>query len=205
MNLTLQDIVLDPQMFTYPIEMRSSGQALLRPLQVDDVDQLALLLEGFSASTRWFSFFPSYDRACAQELCEAINRYDKLRFVVEVLPAGEIVGLFEFSFAIPNGDLQRFAEYGVPLDENFDCRFGPVLADAYQNSGLGSRVFPYLVDVVKRFGKHRIILWGGVLADNSRAIRFYEKQGFRRVGSFVSFDGIDSLDMIMELGELPSP
>lgn len=204
MNLTLQDVFLSPQVVTYPVEMRPTGQALLRPLLVEDVDKLAFFLAGLSPSTRRFSFFPSYDRACAQGLCEAINRYDKLRLVVEVPPVGEIVGLFEFSFAIPEDDRQRFAEYGLPLEESCDCRFGPTLADDYQNSGLGSRVFPNMVDVAKRFGKRRIMLWGGVLRDNSRAIRFYEKQGFRAMGSFVSFDGIDSLDMLLELGEAVS-
>ncbi|MEU2180061.1 GNAT family N-acetyltransferase [Streptomyces thermolilacinus] len=53
--------------------------------------------------------------------------------------------------------------------------------------------------MARRFGRNRIILWGGVLADNQRAIRFYEKQGFRTVGSFTGADGAESLDMMLDL------
>jgi ribosomal protein S18 acetylase RimI-like enzyme len=56
-----------------------------------------------------------------------------------------------------------------------------------------------MVDIAKRFGKKRIILWGGVLSDNARAIRFYEKHGFFRVGSFASQDGEQCLDMMLRL------
>ena len=199
MNLTLLEVFTHPHLVTYRAELPTLGAAVLRPLQADDVDKLTLFLEGLSFSTRRFSLFPSYDRVTAQALCEAINRYDKLRFVVEILASEEVIGLFEFSFDIPEGDALRYAQQGVDLDARYDCRFGPTLADAYQNSGVGSKLFPYIVDVAKRFGKERIILWGGVLRDNARAIRFYEKQGFRPVGMFVSHDGIDSLDMILEL------
>jgi RimJ/RimL family protein N-acetyltransferase len=199
MNLTLSEVCAHPTLVTYAIELPTGGAAVLRPLHADDINKLTSFLVGLSLVTRRFSTFPSYDRVTAQALCEAINRYDKLRFVVEIGASEEIIGLFEFSFDIPNGDILRYAQQGVVLDARYDCRFGPTLSDAYQNSGVGSKVFPYIVDVAKRFGKERIVLWGGVLRDNARAIRFYEKQGFRPVGMFVSHDGIDSLDMILEL------
>ncbi len=199
MNLTLTEVFTHPHLVTYPVELPTGDKILLRPLQAHDMDRLASFLSGLSPTTRRFSIFPSYDRATAQELCDAINRYDKLRFVIDELSAREIVGLFEFSFGLPDDDLHRFADFGMPLEERVDCRFGPTIADAYQNSGLGSKLFPFMIDVAKRFGKQRIILWGGVLRDNARAIRFYEKQGFQPVGTFTSFDGIESLDMILEL------
>jgi len=39
-----------------------------------------------------------------------------------------------------------------------------------------------------------------VLADNPRALRYYEKNGFRAVGTFTGADGGRSLDMILDLG-----
>ncbi|CAL9335949.1 hypothetical protein SUDANB176_00165 [Streptomyces sp. enrichment culture] len=57
----------------------------------------------------------------------------------------------------------------------------------------GTQVFPLIADVARRFGKKRIILWGGVPTDNPRAIRYYEKQGFRTVGSFTGADGTQAL------------
>jgi diamine N-acetyltransferase len=201
MPLSLSEVFTHPHLVTYPLDLPGVGAAWLRPLQFDDVDRLTTFLSGLSLETRRFSIFSSYDWKGAQELCEAINRYDKLRFVVELSPSKALIGLFEFSFGIPEGDLQRFALYGVHLDERVDCRFGPTLADAYQDKRIGSIVFPHLMDVAAKFGKKRIILWGGVLCDNARAIRFYEKQGFRHTGTFVDHDGLQACDMILNLAE----
>ena len=196
--LTLAAVAADPDLATYPFDLAHGGRVMVRPLTGDDVDALAAFLSGLSPQTRHFSIFPSYDHAGAQALCDAINRYDKLRFVVEVAGVAEVIGLIEFSFGIPAGDVARYASYGTALDEATDCRFGPTLADAYQNRGLGSTIFPCVVDVARRFGKTRILLWGGVLAENSRALRFYAKQGFRTVGRFVDDGGEELLDMLWE-------
>ncbi|MFE9363057.1 hypothetical protein ACFYNN_09525 [Streptomyces sp. NPDC006978] len=51
----------------------------------------------------------------------------------------------------------------------------------------------------------RIILWGGVRADNPRAIRYYEKNGFQRVGRFTEADGTLSPDMMLALHTVPDP
>jgi GNAT superfamily N-acetyltransferase len=73
------------------------------------------------------------------------------------------------------------------------------LADDYQNKGIGSVIFPYLLDVEKKFGQKRIILWGGVLCENQRAIRYYEKNGFQRLGEFKNSNHQDCVDMIFTL------
>jgi RimJ/RimL family protein N-acetyltransferase len=137
-------------------------------------------------------------------MCHAINRYDKLRLVVELVTEqpGQLIALFEFSFDVPAGDRQRFRNYGLDLDTRTDCRFGPTIADAYQNQGLGSLVLPTIVDIARRFSQTRIILWGGVHANNGRAIRYYAKNGFRRVGVFVNADGIKCHDMVLDLKDL---
>jgi GNAT superfamily N-acetyltransferase len=86
----------------------------------------------------------------------------------------------------------------VLLDESTDCRIGLSLADEYQNKGVGSILFPAIVDIARKFGRKRMILWGGVFRDNQRAIRFYEKHGFRLIGEFAGQDDRQSLDMLLE-------
>ena len=201
MPLTLAAVAADPASVTFADSTRTGEAVALRPLLPGDVSALAMFLASLSPQTRHFSLFPSYDQVTAQALCDAINRYDKLRFVVEIAATGAIVGLLEFSFDIPAGDMARYAGYGVPLDAQHDCRFGPTFADAYQNQGLASRLFPHMVDVARRFGQARMLLWGGVLAENGRAIRFYEKQGFVPVGNFVDHEGLKVIDMLLDLGE----
>ncbi|WP_328722402.1 hypothetical protein OHT52_24835 [Streptomyces sp. NBC_00247] len=45
----------------------------------------------------------------------------------------------------------------------------------------------------------------GVLADNARAVRYYEKNGFWPFGSFAGADGSPSPDLMADLRELPDP
>jgi RimJ/RimL family protein N-acetyltransferase len=58
---------------------------------------------------------------------------------------------------------------------------------------------PFALDIARRFGKRRMILWGGVLADNHRAIRYYEKNGFRLLGRFHNEEGLECRDGILTL------
>lgn len=183
--------------FTDELVLGNGERVVLRPLVPEDVQKLARFLERLSVKTREQSTFSSYDIAMAQELCEAINRYDKLRFVLEN-SCEEICGLFEFSLDIPESDVDRFNDYGITLGDN-DCRWGITIADDYQNFGVGKLIFPFMVRVVKGFGYARIILYGGVLASNERAIHYYEKLGFKEVGRFVNQDEIASVDMVLDL------
>jgi len=201
--LTLAEVARNPADFATPLRMATGEQIFLRPLLPRDVEMLARFLLGLSAESRRLSTFSSYDRATAQELCEAIARYDKLRLAAVEMDGAEesIVGLMEFSFDLTSGDIDRYTKVNFPLDPKTDCRFGPTLADGWQNRGLGSRLLPPLWEIARRFGRSRVILWGGVLADNSRAIRFYEKNGFRHVGNFVNGDGQECCDMIIVLEE----
>jgi ribosomal protein S18 acetylase RimI-like enzyme len=46
----------------------------------------------------------------------------------------------------------------------------------------------------KDYGRRRIFLWGGVKAENQRAIKFYERHGFIRLDTFLH-EG-ENLDMV---------
>jgi ribosomal protein S18 acetylase RimI-like enzyme len=170
----------------------------LRPLTAIDVAALADFLAALSPESRRLSSFVGYDESTAQELCDAIGRYDKLRFVVTTC-SGLIVGLLEFSLSITPTDQARYRLAGITIDATTDCRFGPTLADDYQDRGLGSTLWPVVVQLTQLIGRSRILLWGGVLADNARAIHYYTKHGFHYVGEFVDQTGNTSLDMMLDL------
>lgn len=199
--LTLTEVARRPLDFTTSHPLPSGETLLLCPLLPDDGEKLARFLADLSAESRRLSTFAGYDRAAADELCHAIARYDKLRLAVVASsqPDTPIVGLFEYSFDLTAGDTSRYTKHHIPLSPATDCRFGPTLADAWQNRGVGSRLLPAVWDFARRFGRSRVILWGGVLADNSRAIRFYEKNGFQHAGRFVNGDGEECCDMILHL------
>ncbi|MBI3961076.1 MAG: GNAT family N-acetyltransferase [Chloroflexi bacterium] len=202
--LTLDAVARNPENFTTPISLATSQTLLLRPLLPSDVEKLARFLADLSPQSRRLSTFSGYDQTAAQELCDAIARYDKLRLALVEISLSEqpIVGLLEFSFDLTSGDISRYANYGFPLNPGTACRFGPTLADGWQNRGVGSLLLPAVWAIARRFERNRVILWGGVLADNAGAIRFYEKNGFRHVGRFVNGDGQLCCDMIVTLDGL---
>lgn len=187
-----------PESFSFTIPWQGNEKLLLRPLEHQDCDRLAKFLENLSPQTRKFYTCDSYDRKFAQELCDAINKYDKIRLVVTEQCQNSIVSLIVFSLDIPEGDLQRYREYGITLTQS-DIRFGPCIADAYQNRGLGSLLFQTVIEIARTLEKQRILLFGGVLVENKRAIRFYEKQGFKILGDYIDAEGGNCYDMILEI------
>lgn len=197
-RLTIAAVASSPELVTMPLAAPHAEGAMLRPLRTDDVATLAELLESLSPATRRRWNLATYDLAMARELCDAIGRYDKLRLVIveDRRDDAPLLGLMELSFSTPPGDVARYRGHGAPLDGDAVARFGPCLRDDRQGTGLASAAMPRVLDVAKRFGATRMILWGGVLAENAPAIAFYERWGFRRVGTFEDpTTGLPSVDM----------
>jgi len=197
--LTLGTVAAKPEAVTGQLVLQTGEEMVFRPLKPDDEVGLADFLQRLSPQTRKFSTYPGYDLATARGMCEAIDRYDKLRMVAVV--GLRVVALFEFSFGIVDSDRNRYRGYGIELDESTDCRFGPCISDEYQDKGLGSKLLAHVTDIARRFGKRRIILWGGVLADNHRAIHYYEKNGFYMLGRFRDDLGSEFFDGMFSLPE----
>ncbi len=198
--LTIELVAANPSLLGRPVELLSGPALVFRPLERADMQELSQFLESLSYETRRFWQRDRYCLAEAQELCNAIGSFDKLRMVaVNNTGRPSIQALVEFSFGIPESDRQRFGQYGLTLSEASDTRFGPCVRDNLRGTGLANALMPLVVEDAILFGKSRILLWGGVLTSNTRAIRFYEKHGFRRVGEFVGRDGQASLDMLLEI------
>jgi diamine N-acetyltransferase len=198
MSLTLDAIAKNPALYQFTIFTSKDEKMLLRPLEPTDEKELTELIKNLSPDTKRFYSYNEPAEQIAKEHCEAINKYDKLRFVLEKEGVKEIVGLFEFSFDIPQGDIDRFEKYGIKLTSKTDCRIGPLLRDDFQSQGIGSFIVPIIVNIAKQFNRNRIILWGGVFQDNPQAIRYYEKNGFENVGEFENMDGVKCFDMMLD-------
>jgi GNAT superfamily N-acetyltransferase len=213
MTLTIEQVAADPQVATYSVEL-TDGSGILTPLLPGDVDALGAFFAGLLARTRRFYDVTTPVPLKAQEYCEAIGRYDKLRLVLrpatttdaartrggvqgrhEQLPA-PIIAIVEFSFDVPAGDLQRYAGYGIELDSATDCRWGLCIDDRWQGQGVGTALAAPSFDLAWRFGQRRVILWGGVYADNVGAIAYYRKVGFVEVGRFTNDRGVRCVDMM---------
>lgn len=198
MSLTLNQVARNPEKYRFNLVTLSGEKLVHRPLLPEDEKALINLIQKLSAKTKKFYLYKDPPEIIAKEVCNAINKYDKLRFVLELTNTKELIGLFEFSFDIPEDDKNRFINYGITLSAN-DCRFGPLIRDDHQSKRIGSLVFPSIIDIAKQFNKKRIILWGGVNDDNFQAIRFYEKNKFKNVGTFIDKQKAKCFDMILEI------
>ena len=81
-------------------------------------------------------------------------------------------------------DSNRLKSYGIIPNHNTDYTYAPSVADVYQGQGIGTDLFKYVLSDLQKTSCSRIILWGGVQADNERAVRYYQHIGFIILGEF---------------------
>ncbi|MGB5049334.1 MAG: GNAT family N-acetyltransferase, partial [Caldilineaceae bacterium] len=114
--------------------------------------------------------------------------------------AGEnmrIIAYFIVHRASSEDDQRHYANYGVVLEPETDCQFAPSVVDAYQGTGLGSRLMPLCQEIVHGQGYRRTLLWGRVYISNQQTVRFHEENDFQVVGRFNPGSGKeDRYDML---------
>jgi len=188
--------------FTTNITLNSGQRAVVRPLRADDVDALATLFLNLSEATKSVYGPHPFDRETAENLCAAIDNTVTIRFVCvlnDETPQIQIIGYIILTRDIAESDIKR---YGDRLKAGESASFAPVITDAFQDHGLGSRMGQHVIDSGRKWGLKQIILMGGVLDRNPRAQHLYAKLGFQRVGDFwTHYARGDDLnyDMILEL------
>jgi len=193
-----EDIDNNPAPVSTTVQTRAGEDVVLRPLQGDDAEILGDYFLALSEETRSLYAPHPFDRATAATLCAEINSAETMRFLA--VKAGErpqVLAYFVVVFGVIDSDRNRYGKEGMPLNGETDCSVGPSVADAYQNSGLGSLVMRHLLDVARGMGYTRMLLLGGVRQHNKRAIHFYEKFGFVNVREFTS--RAPNFDMIANL------
>ncbi len=201
-----------PDAYTQRIDLLTGpdGQhpVLIRPLHPDDVDALTDFFLGLSEATRSCYGPHPFDRETAERLCAAAEPERPDRFAALLGPQGKsdvgsgvIIGYMILTRDIGQGDIRRYAEHGPKLRLDACASFAPVIADAYQEHGLGTQMARHVVACARTLGLTQVILMGGVLHRNPRAKHVYEKLGFRQVGRFYTPNREEELnyDMILEL------
>lgn len=95
----------------------------------------------------------------------------------------QIIAYAIINLNLPEYEALRLRSYGIEVNEH-NALFAPSVADAWQGAGVGTIMLQYVKEAVKKFGVNRLFLWGGVQSSNEQALRYYQKQGFERLGSF---------------------
>ncbi len=187
------------------LTLADGRQVAIRPLAAGDVDMLTTFFESLSAATRRVYGPHPFDRATAERLCASIDHAAAVRYVAvlaEPSDSPSIIGYMILSREVKPGTIARYEEHGPKLRLGGCARFAPVVADAFQSQGLGTRMAQHVMSCAREMGLCEVVLMGGVRGDNPRAKHVYEKLGFRVVGEFtVTKDNqiINNYDMILPL------
>lgn len=188
-----------PDFMTSSAQLRTGVPITLRPLRTDDAERLIEYFGSLSAQTRARYGPHPFDEQTARSVCASLDPSDILRMVASVSHNGEerLVAYVLLKMGVLDADRQRYEKLGIPLDPDGDCTLAPSVADEYQDQGIGSLMMQHLLEVAPRLGRRRMVLWLGVQATNDRAVHFYSKWGFRKVGEF--YTDKNNYDMILDL------
>lgn len=146
----------------FPLE--DGRELTIRPIRPEDAEIEREFVKRLSAESRYFRFMQAL-RELSQELLVRFTQLDyhrELALIATVPVDGREteIGVARFN---PNPD-QVSAEFAI------------VVADEWQESGVGTRLMGCLIEAAREKGYTR--LEGEVLAQNPKMLRFTEKLGF---------------------------
>lgn len=169
----------------------------MRYLRPDDELLLSTFFKNLSRKTKkWYNPHP-LTSAEAKHLC---NKNGGMQKEIIVVNNDEIIGYCVLHFGFRYWDKHRYQDQ---FDEdNRVCLVAPCVADKYQHMGVGSAMMNHVANVVSLADRDVIILWGGVVKSNQRAINFYEKLGFKTAREwFHPTKHVDCYDMYWDIRE----
>ena len=190
---------MDIQELQTNITLRDGRQATVRPLEANDVESLTDFFLGLSERTRSRYGPHPFDRTTAEKFCASIDPGQTIRFITLLAsdPLPQIVGYIILSREIWGGDRERYKEL-ISFDDT--ACFAPVIADAFQDQGVGSQMGRHVLACARKIDLKRVILMGGVMAENDIARHVYLKLGFRQLGEFITQQrgDVHNYDMMIE-------
>jgi ribosomal protein S18 acetylase RimI-like enzyme len=178
------------------ITTKNNKQVLLRRLTFGDFDQLIEYFRGLGTDTLKRFGPHQFDKQTIMDLYNneeknisfiAVNQFNQNIIAYAILRKGYL-----------EHDRVRLESYGIQVNKYSDCTFAPSVADEWQSMGIGNSLLQYILSELKLTEIKRVILWGGVQCDNSKAVNFYQKNGFKTLGEF-EYNG-RNYDMILDIG-----
>ncbi|MDX2285191.1 MAG: GNAT family N-acetyltransferase [Bacteroidia bacterium] len=175
---------------------RQGHEILLAMLQPEALEELHAYLEGLSGDTRRRFGPHPFDLPSIVQLYGGSPEHRG--YIARDPASGRIIAYAVVRIGFLPHDAPRLQSCGITPDAQTDCTFAPSVADAWQGCGLGDGLLTCVIsDLKQHTAVRRIILWGGVQADNQRALRYYMRNGFRILGAF-TYNG-ENYDMLREI------
>lgn len=176
--------------------LKNTECVIIRKVAEEDAGILFHFLRNLSPETL-SAFAPhAFDETTIRQLGENPHASDTRRYLA-VNQGGRCIAYALLKTGIIWHDADRLTQYGLNLAEHFYGTFAPCVAEDYQGSGLAQALLKHIEEEARGQKMNRLVLWGGVQKNNTRAVRFYEKSGFSMVGEF-EYHG-QHLDMVKVL------
>ncbi len=153
-----------PRKYVKNCRMRDGKEVLLRPIKPEDEPLLVDLFQTFSEETMRFRFFQLIRETSHETLARYCNiDYDREMSIIAELAEKvkrRIIGMVRLVVQ-PDGESGEVAV---------------VVGDPWQNRGLGSRMFEYIVEISRDMRLNRI--FGEILVGNTRMMHICCREGF---------------------------
>jgi GNAT superfamily N-acetyltransferase len=170
-------------------------EVVLRKLLPTDFDELCRYLQRLGNDTKKRFGPHPFDIESIIDFYK--SRDQMIGYLAKDISTGIIVAYSIIKVGYLNHDYNRLQSYGINPNLKTDCTFAPSVADTWQSAGVGNALFQFIRSDLVATGVRRIILWGGVQADNQIAVNFYRKNNFKILWQF-EYNG-SNYDMIMDI------
>lgn len=178
------------------IKTRDDKTVVLGKLVSNDLDKLFNYLQQLSAETKRRFGPHAFDQLSINDFYSKDEH--NIGYVAKEFETGKIVAYAIIRPGYLSEDGKRLQSCDIIPNSQTDCTFAPSVADAWQSCGIGNALFRYILNDLKKTGFKRIILWAGVQNDNKKAVNYYLRNGFKKIGQF-QHNGLND-DMILEIG-----
>lgn len=173
---------------------KQNKPVILRQLGSNDLELLLHYLHQLSPATkRRFQPHPFHK----EEILNFYQHHEHEAWLA-VDPSSEtIIAYAVLKKGYLHHDHPRLQQYGINISYDHCYTIAPSVTDEWQSTGVGQLLFDHVLAEMKNRNVKQIILWGGVQTDNIKAVRFYQKNGFRSLGHF-QYNGLNE-DMLLTL------
>jgi diamine N-acetyltransferase len=177
--------------------LHNGKSAEVRLLERNESDNLFEYFEKRFSSESKSRFGPhAFDQQTINAICQ--NPDEEIMRYIALEEEKNIIAYMLIKQGMIEWDKNRYATRQQSYDYITSVTFAPSVADAWQNTGLGSLMYELIENNLRKRNIKNIILWGGVQATNEKAVNFYKKHGYQFIASFWH-EGIDNYDMVKQL------
>jgi len=165
------------------IELFSGEKIIIRKLENNDGWKLSEYYANLTEDSRKRYAPHSFDLETTTQICNE-NNSSYFRLIAENEERTKIIAYTVVKQGFVEYDVPRYQKYNWNFESHHNFTYAPSVADEYHSKGLGSKMLQEVFSFIEKYEKSCLILWGGVQSTNIKAVNFYLKHGFQKIGEF---------------------